>query len=399
MNSSDLSKALLAEAAPKQEGNKHVAFARSAALVIGLIVLVTAAVSLVILVLIPDLAALGLLAYCFGCRHGIDADHIAAIDNVTRRLVAAGKRAMTVGIFFSLGHCSVVLMLCVFVMTGASASGAQIEQVAQIGSVAGPWVGAAVLGTIGIINVFSARDLHAQYQQRTSRGHEHEIASLVGRCCPSWIAGIQHPSQVFWIGLLFGLGLDTASEIALLTLSALAEPTVPRLSVMLLPMLFAAGMALVDSLNGLLMLWAYEWTSDNGPMQRLFFSLFLTIASAVVALCIAALQALGATVEQFPSLRAGCDDGREPGTHVASASGKALGVSCAFWDGMIWANEHLETLGLFIVCAFLTAITSAVVLAPRCVPSQSEIERQEAEKGRASLNDYLRGGQFIVRFE
>ena len=119
-----------------------------------------------------------------------------------------------------------------------------------------------------------------------ARGHEHEIASMVGTCCPSLIAAIDRPWKVAGIGLLFGLGLDTATEIGLLTLSALGQPETPRACVLVLPLLFASGMALVDSLNAVLMAWAYEWAADNGPMHRLYFSLFLTCASAALALLV-----------------------------------------------------------------------------------------------------------------
>ena len=140
-------------------------FALSAGLLIGGIVAFTAAVSLAILLLLPpSMATLGLLAYCFGCRHGVDADHIAAIDNVTRRLVASGRRATTVGVFFSLGHCTVVLVLCAAVVASAGAiSGAQLERFARAGAAIGPWVAAAVLVAIGALNLVAARDLHAAW--------------------------------------------------------------------------------------------------------------------------------------------------------------------------------------------------------------------------------------------
>lgn len=387
----------------KASGN--ASFARSAALLLGIILSVTVAVSVVILTLLPDLATLGLLAYCFGCRHGVDADHIAAIDNVTRRLVASGQRAMTVGIFFSFGHCTVVLLLCGFVLGSASATEAQLAHLAEVGGTVGPWVGAAVLGTIGVINLCFARDLHAQYQQRTARGHEHEIASLVGRCCPAFITAIDAPHKVFWIGLLFGLGLDTATEIALLTISALAHTAVPRFTVLLLPMLFAAGMALVDSVNGLVMLYAYEWAADNGPMQRLYFSLFLTVASAVLAIAIAVVEAFGALADEYPDLRAGCHGApTADGEAAADATGglvAAMGTTvwCGFWESMLWCNERLELVGLAMVVGFLIAICTAVLRAHRIVPSQSQIDADAKLQVKESLQRYVAAGDYIVRFE
>lgn len=310
------------------------------------------------------------------------------IDNVTRRLVSAGQRSFLVGLFFSLGHCSVVVALCISVMLGVSTSGNQLAQVAEIGDTFGPWVSAVVLSAIAVTNLLSARDLYAQYQLRSARGHEHEIASLVGRCCPSWVASIDTPYKVFWVGLLFGLGFDTASEIALLTISALSMTSLPRLAVLLLPMLFTAGMGLVDSLNGLLMLWAYEWASDNGPTQRLYFSLFFTIASAVVALVIAALQVLGTLATHMPTIQSGC-----------KAQSGASGVFCAFWQAIFYANAHMELVGLGIVVSFALSLVIAILLAARVVPSGTEIAKQEDERGRASLHEYLRRGEFMVRFE
>ena len=128
-------------------------FARAAAALIGAILLFTACVALALVLVVPGLTTVGLLAYAFGCRHGVDADHIAAIDNVTRRLVASGRRATTVGVFFSLGHCTVVLVLCAAVVASAGAiSGAQLERFARAGAAIGPWVAAAVLVAIGALS-------------------------------------------------------------------------------------------------------------------------------------------------------------------------------------------------------------------------------------------------------
>lgn len=413
---SELSTSLLEGGQVGTASKGKQSFARSAALLIGFILVFTSAVSLAVVFLLPDLAVLGLLAYCFGCRHGVDADHIAAIDNVTRRLVASGRRAMTVGIFFSLGHCTVVLLLCAFVMASADATSEQLQQFARVGGGIGPWVGAAVLFTIGSVNLYFARDLLAQYRQRTAKGHEHEIASLVGKCCPALVNSIDAPHKVFWIGLLFGLGLDTATEVGLLTLSALSQPAVPRLAVLVLPLLFAAGMALVDSLNGLLLLWAYEWAADNGPMHRLFFSLFLTVASAALALAIATVEALGALAEQLPAVRADCsgDDGDGGGdaggagggaggdaasAATAAAPSIAASAACSFWEGVLWLNEHMELVGAATVVAFLVAISCAVLFAHRCVPSQSQVDAEDEAKRSASLASYVKKGEYIVRFE
>ncbi len=369
--SADLSASLL-PAGPRSKGS----FARSAALIVGLILSFTAAVSLVIALVIPKLAVTGLLAYCFGCRHGVDADHIAAIDNVTRRLVASGRRPMTVGVFFSLGHCTIVLFLCVAVVAGVGATSSELRHLAKAGASVGPWVSAGVLVIIGSINLWLSHDFVRQWRAREAIGHEHEIASCVTRCCPALLSAVDAPWKVFWIGLLFGLGLDTATEIALLTLTALAQSGVPRAYALLLPLLFAAGMALVDSLNGLLMLWAYEWAAENGPMHRLFFSLFLTVASAVLALAIGLVEGLGTLAAQSADLRAN-----------------------PLMGSMYWLNEHLELVGVVVVVAFLVSIGAAVLLAPRCVPSGASVKAEQNAKRSDALLKYVKGGDYIVRFE
>ena len=119
-----------------------------------------------LLLLPPSLASLGLIAYCFGCRHGVDADHIAAIDGVTRKLVAAGQRPLLVGLFFSLGHCAVVFVICGSVVASSSVNGAQMEAWEGAGAAIGPWVAAAVLLCLGVLNVFVARDLLSQWRLR-----------------------------------------------------------------------------------------------------------------------------------------------------------------------------------------------------------------------------------------
>ena len=136
------------------------------------------------------------------------------------------------------------------------------------------------------------------------------------------------------------------------------------------------GMALVDSLNGLLMLWAYEWAAENGPMHRLYFSLFLTLASCALALGIGLAEGLGQIAMTNPRLRGN-----------------------AFWDGMLWVNNHLELIGLVSIGVFMSAIFAAVLLARRCVPLRKEIEEEAKAKLATNLASYVAGGEYIVRFE
>ena len=142
-------------------------FARAAGLLVGLICLVTGTTALLVLYFVPSFSVLALLAYSFGCRHGVDADHIAAIDNVTRRLVfTAGRRTMLVGVWFSLGHCTVVVLVCTAVIVGAHTSSWQFAALEELGAAVGPWVAAGVLLTIGSMNLWQARELRLQWRQR-----------------------------------------------------------------------------------------------------------------------------------------------------------------------------------------------------------------------------------------
>ena len=190
----------------------------------------------------------------------------------------------------------------------------------------------------------------------------HELASLVTKCCPSFFDAVDRPSRVFWIGLLFGLGLDTATEIALLTTTAIALPDVPYLSALVLPLLFAAGMALIDSLNAVLMLWAQEWAADEGPMHRLYFSLFLTLASAALALSIGLIEAFG----QLASIPWLVD--RSPA------------VLAPFWQASRWLSDHLE---------LLESARSPPFSSASCSPSPLRIDacrrgRRASKNSRAS---------------
>jgi high-affinity nickel-transport protein len=316
----------------------------------------------------------------------VDADHIAAIDNVTRNLLASGQRPISVGMYFSLGHCAIVFALCGLVIVGSEASGEQLEAWASAGASIGPWIAAVVLLAIGSINICVARDLFAQWRKREARGHAHEIASLVGRCCPACLTSIDQPWKVSYLGLLFGLGLDTATEVGLLTLSALSEPGVPPTCAFVLPALFAAGMALVDSLNAMLMLWAYEWAAEHGPMSRLYFSLFLTTASATLALFVGLVEALGQLATLWPA------DTLRDATGAAAVGARIL-------EAAHWLSDHLELLGAGSVAAFLIAILGAVALAPHFAVGQSEIDAAKQAQASSRLRDYLRRGEYIVRVD
>jgi nickel/cobalt transporter (NiCoT) family protein len=222
----------------------------------------------------------GMVAYLLGVRHAFDADHIAAIDNVTRRLRAAGERPVGVGLFFSLGHSTVVLLLTAVAVVAARHVGTLLPQLSAWGSLFGSLVSAGFLTLIGLANL---RLLAARLRERRADAQHHHGFGLSR-------AGhkIDHSWKMFPLGMLFGLSFDTASEVALLAISVAAarEGSIPFWGVMLLPLLFTAGMALMDTLESLLMLRLYDWAiADHDRTLRL--NTLITGLSVCLALAVA----------------------------------------------------------------------------------------------------------------
>jgi high-affinity nickel-transport protein len=248
----------------------------------------------------PALAGLGLLAYTFGLRHAFDADHIAAIDNTTRKLLQEEKRPMGVGFFFSLGHSSIVFALATGLALAAHAVDARIPSFQAYGGVVGAGVSGTFLWLIGILNLVVLVDIvriflglrhgeldEEQLEERLQdRGFMNRlyIGRLARRITASW--------QLFPLGALFGLGFDTASEVGLLALAAgVATHHVPFLAVVSLPLLFAAGMSLMDTADGAFMTHAYGWAFSN-PVRKVFYNITVTSLSVTVALVVGTVELL-----------------------------------------------------------------------------------------------------------
>jgi high-affinity nickel-transport protein len=249
---------------------------------------------------IPALAGLGALAYTFGLRHAFDADHIAAIDNTTRKLLQERQRPLGVGFFFSLGHSSIVFALATVLAIGTHAAGAKIPAFQHYGSFLGASVSGTFLWLIGILNLivlidivrlfFDLRQGFYDEQRLEQRLHDRGfmnrffIGRLSKRITKSW--------HMYPLGVLFGLGFDTASEIALLALAAgVATHQVPFLAVVSLPLLFAAGMSLMDTIDGAFMSHAYGWAFSN-PVRKIFYNISVTSLSVTVALVIGTIELL-----------------------------------------------------------------------------------------------------------
>ena len=252
---------------------------------------------------------LGLTAYTLGMRHAFDADHIAAIDNTTRKLLADGKRPISVGFWFALGHSTVVVVLATLVAAGARQVAALTDPDSPAHRVLGMVsVGASgvflyligilnLVALIGIVKIFRALrageyDEQALQTHLDSRGF---LARILGRLTRS----ITRPGQMYPVGLLFGVGFDTATEVLLLALAGSgAAAGLPWYAILCLPLLFAAGMSLFDTLDGTFMNVAYHWAFSN-PIRKVYYNLAITGLSVAVALIIGSIELIAVAHDQF----------------------------------------------------------------------------------------------------
>ncbi len=235
----------------------------------------------------PALVGLGFVAYMFGLRHAFDADHIAAIDDTVRYLLQKGKKPLGIGFFFSLGHSTIVLCLAVAIAFAASAIAQELPALKNIGGILGASVSGIFLWVIGILNLLVLVDILGVWKQAKAGTHDHhhleELLSkrgLVNRLFGGRVQKfLNHSWQMYPLGLLFGLGFDTASEVGLLAMTAGASAgNLPIPAVLALPILFAAGMSLMDTTDGVLMSKAYNWAFLN-PLRKIFYNITTTSLS------------------------------------------------------------------------------------------------------------------------
>ena len=283
----------------------------------------------------PLLLGTALLAYSLGLRHAVDADHIAAIDNVTRKLMGEGRRPIAAGFFFSLGHSTIVVVASVAVALSALAFQQKFDVVHQIGGVIGTLVSAAFLLAIAAMNMMILIGVYRSFQRVKGGGRcvEDDLnALLAGR---GFLARVLRPLfslirrswHMYPLGLLFGLGFDTATEIGLLGISAAeASKGLPIWSILVFPALFTAGMSLVDTADSILMIGAYGWAFIK-PIRKLFYNLTITGVSVVVALLVGGIEALGLI-------------------------GDKLNFQGPFWDLVGELNGNFGTLGYVIIGIF-----------------------------------------------
>jgi high-affinity nickel-transport protein len=251
----------------------------------------------------------GILAYTLGMRHAFDADHIAAIDNTTRKLIQDGERPLSVGFWFSLGHSSIVFCLAFFLNFGIRALNASV---ANNSSALHRWTG--IIGTsvsgvflylIGIINLMVlASIVKIMREMREGRYDDEELErqlesrGLMNRILGGFAKRVDEPWKMYPVGLLFGLGFDTATEVALLVLAGTAVVGgLPFYAVMSLPILFAAGMCLLDTIDGCFMNFAYDWAFAK-PIRKIYYNLTITGLSVFVALFIGTIEILGLVAQE-----------------------------------------------------------------------------------------------------
>ncbi len=251
----------------------------------------------------PALLGTALLAYVFGLRHAVDADHIAAIDNVVRKLMQEDKRPISAGLFFALGHSSIVILACVGIALTASAL--EDSTLKAVGGQIGTAVSAAFLLAIGLINILILKDVWRAFRHIQHGGSpdalnlETQGGGLFSRLCGPVFRAISRSWHMYPLGALFGLGFDTATEIGLLSISAAeAAQGLSLGSVLVFPALFTAGMALVDTTDSVLMGEAYGWAFVH-PVRKLWYNLTITAASVAVALFIGGIEAAGLIADKF----------------------------------------------------------------------------------------------------
>jgi high-affinity nickel-transport protein len=283
----------------------------------------------------PVLLGTAFLAYTFGLRHAVDADHIAAIDNVTRKLMQEGKRPVGVGLFFSLGHSTVVILGSAAVALAAGALQGRFAAFKVVGGVIGTSVSALFLFLVAAANLLILVSVYRTFQNvRRGGGYvdddlNHLLAQrgLLGRLFRPMFRLVERSWHMYPLGFLFGLGFDTATEIGLLGISAAeASKGLPVWSIMVFPALFTAAMSLVDTTDGILMLGAYGWAFTK-PIRKLYYNLTITFVSVLVAVLVGGIEALGLVAEQ-------------------------LHLEGPFWNMVGALNDNFGSLGYLIIAIF-----------------------------------------------
>jgi len=284
----------------------------------------------------PTLLATAMLAYVLGLRHAVDADHIATIDNVVRKLMQEGKHPLAAGLFFALGHSLSIALAVAAIAAVAFALRGLFNDIKVIGNIIGTAASAFFLLTIGVINLVILRSVWQNFQRARRGKNEGEAefdvllsgTGLMSRILRPLFRMVTASWQMMAVGLLFGLGFDTATEISLFTVAAgQASGGMSFATVMIFPALFTAGMTLIDTADSVLMVGAYGWAFLN-PIRKLWYNLTITTISVVVALLIGGIEALGL---------------------IASK----LELEGGFWERVSDLSQNLANFGYLVVGIFL----------------------------------------------
>src|SRR5437764_459945 len=285
----------------------------------------------------PTLLGVALLAYTFGLRHSVDADHISAIDNVTRKLMQENKRPVAVGFFFSLGHSTIVVSLSIFIALTAAAV-RNFNNHSAIGGLIGTSVSALFLFAIALINILVLWEIFQTFQ-KVKRGEEYNEQTLeellnqrglMARFFRPLLRMTDKSWKMYPIGVLFGLGFDSATEVGILSISAvLATRGLPIWSILLFPALFTVGMCLLDTTDSILMLGAYGWAFVK-PVRKLYYNLNITLVSVLVALVVGVIETLSIISSQ-------------------------LNLSGGFWDFVGNLSDNFGTVGYIIIGIFVVS--------------------------------------------
>jgi high-affinity nickel-transport protein len=303
----------------------------------------------------PVLLGTALLAYTFGLRHAVDADHITAIDNVTRKMMQQGKRPVAVGLFFSLGHSSVVVALSIAIAATTAALQDRFAAFKQVGGLIGTSVSAFFLFAIASANIIVLVAVYKTFRHVKAGGRfvEDDLdlllanRGLLGRLFRRLFHLIERSWHMYPLGLLFGLGFDTATEVGLLGISAAqASQGLPIWSILVFPALFTAGMTLVDTIDSTLMLGAYEWAFVK-PIRKLYYNMTITFVSVLIAVLVGGIEALGLVADK-------------------------LSLDGPFWGAIAALNENFGTLGFVIIGLFV--VSWGVSVAVYRVKGYDEIE-------------------------
>jgi len=292
----------------------------------------------------PVMLGTAFLAYSFGLRHAVDADHIAAIDNVTRKLMQNGERPVTVGFWFALGHSAVVILAALAIAVTTTALETRLDALKDVGGIIGTSVSTLFLFAVAAMNIVILVSVWRTFRHVRRGGafadQDFDILlnsrGLLARLFRPMFRLVSRSWHMLPLGFLFGLGFDTATEVALLGISATqAGQGVSIWSIMVFPALFAAGMSLIDTTDGVLMLGAYNWAFVK-PIRKLYYNLVITSVSVIVALMIGGIEGLGLIGDQ-------------------------LGLKGWFWDAIGTLNDNFNGLGFAIIGVFMFAWIGSVI--------------------------------------